>query len=96
MFNFGVSIADYSKNFDKAWENTPLRWISLIIKVLSDGYSGYRMMATCIIQLRMSQKDPWELQFRAGGPLNEWGILQVKEKPVCPEIPIESSDAETY
>jgi len=54
------------------------------------------MMATCIIQLRMSQKDPWELQFRAGGPVNEWGILQVKEKPVCPEIPIESSDAETY
>jgi len=96
MFNFGVSIADYSKNFDKVWENTPLRWISLIIKVLSDGYSGYRMMATCIIQLRMSQKDPWERQFRAGGPVNEWGILQVNEKPVCPEIPIESTDAETY
>jgi len=52
------------------------------------------MMATCIIQLRISEKDPWEKEFRAGGPVNEWGILQVGEKkPVCPEIPIESSDA---
>lgn len=53
-------------------------------------------MATCVKQLKMSQITPWEKEFRASGPVNKYGVLQVKEKPVCPEISIKASDEDAY
>jgi hypothetical protein len=53
---------------------------------------GYRMMATCVKQMKFSQVNPWEKEFAASGPVNSYGVLQVKEKPVCPEISINATN----
>ena len=92
-FNFTISVADYGKHFNHKWENDALPWISLAFKVIYDAYSGWRMVATCVKQLKYSQIVPWEDEFAAKGPVNRYGVLQPpKTKPVCPEIGISASD----
>jgi len=65
------------------------------LKVIYDSYSGWRMIATCVRQLRYSEVVPWEKEFRAYGRVNGYGVLIAPEKkPVCPEIGITATDKE--
>ena len=68
MLGFGISVADYAKYFDGPWNNSFLPWLSLILKVAFDGYGGFYMMKTCLMQLKYSESVPWEKEFRVKGP----------------------------
>lgn len=61
----------------------------MIVKVIVDAYSGYRMVATCVKQLNLSEFSDWEKEFRAYGPVDDSGFLKVDPegpKPVCNDI----------
>ena len=68
MLGFGISVAAYAKYFDGPWNNSFLPWLSLILKVAFDGYGGFYMMKTCLVQLKYSESVPWEREFRVKGP----------------------------
>ena len=59
LFNLGVSVADYHKNYDRQWEHLPLRWVTIIFKVIFDIYGTYFAMKQCMDQLSFSAKYPW-------------------------------------
>jgi len=69
MFAFGLSAHGYSKYFNKAWENTALAWIEIVLKVAADGYSGYGMVTKCLLQHNYSERIPWVEEFMVKGPV---------------------------
>jgi len=66
-FALGIAVHGYSKYFNGPWTNAALAWISVILKVIFDGYAIYGMTTTCIRQLRYSENVPWEKEFGVKG-----------------------------
>jgi len=92
-WNFTLSFAEYGKHFDGKFKNDALPIVDLGLKVLMDAYAGWRMIYTCVKQVKYSQLVPWEKEFIASGPVNSYGVLQPpKEKPVCNEIGITANE----
>ena len=59
LFGLGVSVADYHKNYDIAWEHLPLRWILIVLKVAFDSFALFMTLDTCGKQLSFSSINPW-------------------------------------
>jgi hypothetical protein len=62
-WNFTLSVTEYGKHFDRKWTNEALPWVDLGLKVLMDVYAGWRMIYTCVKQVKYSQLVPWEKEF---------------------------------
>ena len=80
LFALGVSVADYSKNYDRAWEHLPLRWILIVLKVGFDGFAAFKMFDTCIKQLRYSETNDWLNAYKNKTALPEGAYGAVQEQ----------------